>query len=702
MKSTAGLEPPQDRAFPQRDKLRRGLLFGLGAMALAVGLYALAGFFGAPWLVDRWLAQYRAVETGREVSHQALRFNPFTLVAEIVTFEVRNREAGAALAADRIVVDFAAASLAGLRPVVSSIVIQAPRIELESIDRLPALGRHALATALGDARIDRFELTGGTVAAGTGTDRPLELTHLDLSLTEFDRESGADARFSFDATTAAGAGIAGNGALAANFDRADGQLRIEALELSAAADRLGGTIDAAEPRGRIDVTAEFSATSLLGQPRLELTDARLTGSQLLSTPVDGLTVTADTADAIGRFSLVPRADGIDLSGRLEVERIRLTVTDARVVPAQTFTFDQAAILATIDADSDELTLNLGGSLSDAGEAAVTIRTLPEAAGGSRVSIDAASLPAATLSPYAVDTLGRELTDGQADLRLEYSLNGNRVDGSFRIVTRDLTFSERGEERGTTDNAASVELAVALLESVDGVIDINLPFAGNTGSVRDAAAAALEARIAAVTETPFDALAPIIGDDAVNTVPFLPGDAALTDRALATIGQLAAALDARPRLGMRVHAGYEPRIDRDALARQQIELHVELATAGPGGRQPARIDVSSSRVRDVLDEFAGERLQPERLEVLRRRYTCEGELASVCERAYYEAIFDALVVNEEITPTALNRLGRFRALSVIDALTQRGIAGERIELVTGGQVADTAFGIGLPVELTVSD
>ncbi|HUF74010.1 MAG TPA: DUF748 domain-containing protein [Gammaproteobacteria bacterium] len=702
MKSTAGLDPPQDRAFPQHSKLRRGLLFGLGAVALAVGLYALAGFYGAPWLVDRWLAQYRAAETGREISLQGLRFNPFTLVAEIVTIEARNGEAGAALAADRIVVDFAAASLAGLRPVVSSLVIEGPRIELESIDRLPALGRRALATGFGYARIDRFELTGGTVAAGSGTDRPLVFTRLDLSLTEFDRESDADARFSLDATTAAGAGIAGNGTLAANLERADGQLRVEALELATAADRLGGTIDAAEPRGRIDLTANFSATSLPGEPRLELTDARLAGSQLSLTPVDGLTVTADTADATGRFTLVPRDDGIDLSGRLEVERIRLAVTDARVVPAQSFTFDQAAILATIDADSDELTLNLGGSLSDAGEATVTIRALPEAAGGSRVSIDAARLPATALSPYAIDTLGRGLTDGQADLRLEYSLRGNRVDGSLRIVTRELAFSERSEARGPADGGTSVELAAALLENTDGVIEIDLPFAGNTGSPRDAAAAALEARIAAVTETPFDALVPVIGDEAVNAVPFLPGDAALTDRALATIGQLAAALNARPRLGMRVHAGYEPRVDRDALARQQIELHVELATAGPGGRQPAAIDVGSLRVRDVLDEFAGERLRPERLAALRSRYTCEGELASVCERAYYEAIFDALVVNEEITSTALNRLGRFRALSVVDALTQRGVAVERIELVTGGQVADTAFGIGLPVELTVSD
>ena len=51
---------------------------------------------------------------------------------------------------------------------------------------------------------------------------------------------------------------------------------------------------------------------------------------------------------------------------------------------------------------------------------------------------------------------------------------------------------------------------------------------------------------------------------------------------------------------------------------------------------------------------------------------------------------------------LSRLGRFRAQSVVDALRQRGITDERIELVTGNNAVETPFGIGLPVELTALD
>jgi len=65
------------------------------------------------------------------------------------------------------------------------------------------------------------------------------------------------------------------------------------------------------------------------------------------------------------------------------------------------------------------------------------------------------------------------------------------------------------------------------------------------------------------------------------------------------------------------------------------------------------------------------------------------------------IFDALVDNEEIAPTTLNRLARFRAQSIADALTGAGIAAERIEVVAPGNVVDNPFGVGLKVELAAA-
>jgi hypothetical protein len=301
-----------------------------------------------------------------------------------------------------------------------------------------------------------------------------------------------------------------------------------------------------------------------------------------------------------------------------------------------------------------------------------------------------------------DTLGRRLAAGSAEFGLQYSLNDSRADGLLQLSVRDLAFAPR--RAGADAEPASLELAAALLEDADGVIDLDLRFATSTGTVRDALADALAARIAATTQTPFDTLATLAQDQGrpSGAIPFLPGDAALGDRALASVEALADALAARPRLGLRVFGAYDATLDRDALARQQIELHVALATAGVSlEARPAPVNFSSPRAQDVLDEFAAERLPDNRVAALAERFLCDGELAQVCERVYYEEIFNALVANEEIGPNMLNRLGRFRAQSVVDALRQRGIADERIELVTGNSVVETPFGIGLPVELVAA-
>lgn len=704
MKSRSALERPRKRAFLQHGGIRRTLLFILGAMVLGVGTYALAGFFGGPWLVDRWLGQYRDAAPGRTALRETVRFNPFTLVAEVVALQTRDEQAAAAFSVDRLVVDLAARSLLERRPVVSSIVLERPRIALGSVADLLALGRRARSTALYQARIDRFESTGGTFAAGLGTDRSIEFASLDLSLTGFDGRSGAAGQFSLDGVTAAQARLISGGSLAANLERADGQLRLDSLELGAVAARLGGIVGGAEPRGRIDLTADFDVTSLLTAPTLELSDASLELSALSLTPAAGLTVSADGAAASASLVLATSADGVDVSGRVEIDGARLSVQDSRVRPAQSFVLENAIVLATADADGDGLSLSVGGGLRGAGDATLTLRAPPEAAARRRVSIEATGLPATMLSSYAVDALGRPLAGGETDLDLDYSLNGSRVDGSLRIVARELAFAPQTADSATSVGGPSLELATALLEDTDGIIEIDLPFAGNTGTVRDAAGAALTARLATVTATPFDILEPL-PDGAratANAVPFLPGDAALNDSALAMIARLADALNARPRLGMRVHGGYDATVDRDALARQQIELHVQLATAGPSTQaRPAPVDFGSERAQDVLDEFAAERLPAERVAALANRFECEGAFVAVCKRTYYELIFDELVENEGITPTALNRLGRFRALSVVDALRQHGIADERIELVTGSDVVDSPFGVGLRVELTAA-
>src|SRR5690606_31068911 len=163
----------------------------------------------------------------------------------------------------------------------------------------------------------------------------------------------------------------------------------------------------------------------------------------------------------------------------------------------------------------------------------------------------------------------------------------------------------------------------------------------------------------------------------------PAGAAEPDREGAeALARLAGALVARPKVGIRVHGVAEQAADRDALAAAQIELHVTLATAGADAiARPRPVDFDSPRHRDVLDEFAGERLGAERRETIASYFTRDASGAVIdAERSdYYRALFDALVESETIPRSALERLARYRARSIADALERHGVAAERIEI-----------------------
>jgi hypothetical protein len=174
--------------------------------------------------------------------------------------------------------------------------------------------------------------------------------------------------------------------------------------------------------------------------------------------------------------------------------------------------------------------------------------------------------------------------------------------------------------------------------------------------------------------PFDVLASLVGhpEEELNGLSFAPGSAAITPATNDKIRLLARALDQRPLLAVRARPAYDPAADRDAIAAQQVRLHVALATSA-GLRDPATHappDFGDPKVREILDEFAGERLAES------QRLAISGS-HPVHDADFYRMVYDALVANEPVSETALRRLARFRATSVINALAASGVGKQRL-------------------------
>jgi hypothetical protein len=151
---------------------------------------------------------------------------------------------------------------------------------------------------------------------------------------------------------------------------------------------------------------------------------------------------------------------------------------------------------------------------------------------------------------------------------------------------------------------------------------------------------------------------------------------------------------RPLLGLSVTPGYDAAADRHALANRQLRLHITLATSArpPGGAEVAPLDVGDARVRDILDEFAGTRLRSAQRQGIDARFPNKDD-------RYYEAVFEELVENEEVSESALQRLARYRARAVADALGRHGIDPSRLQVADEPEVT-TATGETLPLSLSL--
>jgi hypothetical protein len=286
------------------------------------------------------------------------------------------------------------------------------------------------------------------------------------------------------------------------------------------------------------------------------------------------------------------------------------------------------------------------------------------------------LPASRLSSWTRATVGAAVTDGRAAVRLELDRSG--VNG-----TGAISFEGAGLVWLPDEASSSVELAVALLEDPAGRIELRAPITapalpGRTPVER--ASAALRERVAALTAAPIQTLEAVVGTPgALGAIAFEPGSADLADPAAELLATLAAALRERPRLTLELPGAFDPDLDRRALATQQIELHVSIATAGPTLRaRPVPVDFTSPRAWDVLEEFAGERLSATQRAQIDQRFAPARAASEPAARApYYRALFDALVAREPIAPAAIDRLGRFRAQSAADALVALGLERERV-------------------------
>jgi len=277
-----------------------------------------------------------------------------------------------------------------------------------------------------------------------------------------------------------------------------------------------------------------------------------------------------------------------------------------------------------------------------------------------------------VSSYVAAAVGRAVKSGRLDLDVGFDLDDPGGGLENRLEIRHL---ELGPPDAPTER--SIELAMALLEDATGRIAFSLPMPDVQNSLKNplpASASAFEDFVAGLTAVPFEYLAALGGrpDLELARLDFPAGSTEVAADARAKLAVLGRALELRPTLHLIVHGGYNRTADRAALARRQVQLHVNLAaSARPSVDASADpIEFGDSTVQSVLDEFAAERLPGPRRTAIEARHSARSA-------RYYRAVFEALVDNEDVTQQALERLARYRARTIADALEEAGIGAARV-------------------------
>jgi uncharacterized protein involved in outer membrane biogenesis len=307
-----------------------------------------------------------------------------------------------------------------------------------------------------------------------------------------------------------------------------------------------------------------------------------------------------------------------------------------------------------------------------------------------------------LTPYSGKFAGRKIDSGKLSVDLKYQIDKSRLAGDNQIVVERLTLGEKVESPAAVD--LPLDLAVALLEDTNGVIDLGLPVSGDLDSPEFSFGAmifkALGNLITKIVTSPFRALGALLpdgGEETFNVISFQAGRPDVPPPEKEKLAKLAAALQKRPQLKLTVQGRFNPETDRAELksagVRRAVAAH--LGQKPDPGEDPGPVDFSSPETGKALQTMFKDRFGAEALKSLMDELKAADEKAKKEAAAKAKAaaekieaedlgktakvLFDRLVAAESVDDSALAELGEARAQAVIAELSGPGqIPAERLE------------------------
>jgi hypothetical protein len=345
-------------------------------------------------------------------------------------------------------------------------------------------------------------------------------------------------------------------------------------------------------------------------------------------------------------------------------------------------------------------VELDGKVDDYGAARIRGSLQPfKATQFTDLKLSFTNLDMSRLTPYSGKFAGRRIDAGKLSVDLEYKIKQRQLAGENKFVINKLKLGEKVDSAEAAN--LPLDLAIAILEDSDGVIDLDLPITGSLDDPKFSYGSivwkAIRNVLSKIVTAPFRALGKLFGSDGdkLEAMLFEAGRATLAPPELEKVKAISQALSKRQGLSLGIVPSYDVALDRRALQETALRRQVltEMGVETPPHLAPGPIDLTNPKAQKAIDTLH---------DTLTKKSLVK-RLADKFEKkpaGYYETALETLITNHEVKEAELQALASARGKAIQRALAEAGIALERARVDTPVTVKGDAKTLAIATKLTI--
>ena len=428
-------------------------------------------------------------------------------------------------------------------------------------------------------------------------------------------------------------------------------------------------------------------------------------------PVAKVEVSAESASvgkAVKSSPVVVKSDPFPLSiERLRIVGANVEFADLSLRPQfGTRMHDLGGVITGLSTDpSAKALVELDGKVDDFGSARVRGSIQPfQATEFTDLKLTFRNLEMANLTPYSGKFAGRRIESGKLSVDLEYNIKQRQLAGENKFIINKLKLGEKVDSPDAM--SLPLDLAIALLEDSNGIIDLDLPVSGSLDdpqfSYGKIVWKAVVNVLTKLVTAPFRALGNLLGisADKLEAVEFDFGAKTLLPPEQETLKEIGLAMSKRPGLMITITPAYEVKGDTRAIQRFWIrrDVAVRMGVTVEADREPGPVDVANPRAQQALEELYGERFEKQGgVKAIKAEFEKNKDAG---KKTLHADMLERLTVQIPVTESELQRLAQTRGDAIKQTLIRLGKVnaekvriGEPVKNEDGGKNVASKMSLG---------